>query len=186
MPIALAWLGPSSKAKQDVITTESLIYTPPCRIHWKFENKAQLYFWNNSILQLLRIFGAKIIVHSMRGHIQACSIHGRENHACIMHGRPMHHVLHVWNGRHVHVSCMHHGWYMHDACIKYLETCNCACIMDDTCMMHACIKYLETCNCPCIMDDTCMMITQYMFHILYDFCSLGCGSAVFPYQLKTS
>ena len=95
--------------------------------------------WKNSnscTLQLLRIFGAKIIVYSIRGHKYICSMHGRgetcmihawrgETHACIMHG---------WKNHACSMDgmvdvCMYHTCIMHDTCIHAWDTLKHACFM---------------------------------------------------------
>ena len=60
------------------------------------------------MLQLLRVFGAKIIVHSIRGPFNACPMHEKENYARSMHGMVD--------------LCMHHAWIMHDTCIHARNT----------------------------------------------------------------
>ena len=57
------------------------------------------------MLQLLRFFGAKIIVYSIRGSFHVCTMHERENHARSMHGM---------------VDCV---CTMHVSCMEYVETC---------------------------------------------------------------
>jgi len=79
-------------------------------------------------LQLLRIFGAKIIVYSLVLGVTSMYVpcmEGRTMHASCMEGGDscMHHawmgepcMFHGWNGRRVYVSCMYH------ACIHEWDT----------------------------------------------------------------
>ena len=83
-------------------------------------------------MQLLRIFGAKVIVYSIRGHKYVCSMHGRGD-SCMHHawkGEPC--ILHAWRGELMHEACMD-GITMH---VPWMEWWTCACIMHDTCI-HA-------------------------------------------------
>ena len=110
------------RARLTVTTTELLeLHSYMQKLHRNLSNNCScLEFLGPKLL--FTVSGVTSTYAScMEGEIRACIMHGRENHACFMHGggRPMHAscmveepcMFHEWNGRRVHVSYM-----------KYVET----------------------------------------------------------------